>query len=41
MGKKGILTILIALITYSFAAIEEKSVYYIPLIIKLKYTWIR
>jgi uncharacterized membrane protein (DUF4010 family) len=32
MGKKGILTILIALITYSFAAIEEKSVYYIPLI---------
>jgi uncharacterized membrane protein (DUF4010 family) len=32
MGKKGILTILIALITYSFAAIEDKSVYYIPLI---------
>ncbi len=32
MGKKGILAMLIALITYSFAAIEDKSVYYIPLI---------
>jgi uncharacterized membrane protein (DUF4010 family) len=32
IGKKGILTILIALITYSFAALETKSIYYIPLI---------
>ena len=32
IGKKGILTILISLITYSFSGIEEKSIFYIPLI---------
>ena len=30
IGKKGILTILISLITYSFSGIEEKSIFYIP-----------